>query len=76
MKLYNMYVKEPRYITFYKELYNRFLEDAHTKPEEVKKDGYHNKYFYLDGYRIDIPDHLMNARRFKLFLKKENVDTI
>lgn len=41
-----------------------YLQGAHTKESEVLKDRWDNEYFYLDGYKIFMPESLMSTRNF------------
>lgn len=44
--------------------YLNYLHLCHTKPEEVKKDTYHQLYFYLDGTKIYVPEHYYRIKKF------------
>ena len=67
-----------KYITqLWKQQRRQYLEDAHTTEKEVIKT--HRKreeireYFYLDGYRIWMPEELYNVDKFYRHLMK-NID--
>ena len=48
-----------------------YLDQAHTKESEVRRDHWGNQIFLLDGHYIYMPEHLMNTNKFKIYLDKE-----
>jgi hypothetical protein len=44
-----------------------FLESCHIKEDEVKR-YQQEEYFYFDGTRIWVPDHLCNLKRYRKHL--------
>lgn len=60
--------KRPYYYEIWKEERDRFLSQANVLEKEVKTDGYENHFFMLDGYKVYLPDYLVNSRRFKKYI--------
>jgi hypothetical protein len=51
----------------WQEARNNYLASIYVKEEEIKKYQY-EEYFYFDGVRVWMPDHLVNATRYRKYL--------
>jgi hypothetical protein len=49
----------------WQEARSNFLNQAHTEEYEVRKNSGGSQYFYIDGYRIWVPDELCTTRSYR-----------